>query len=125
MKSQRHVTFAVSIGAGELIDRLAIALIKHQKGLPVDKDLHDLVAVSNPLEEIIGFSYFKSILISINESLWQLEDFKRKSGERYTDEYSDVGMLIAQLNDLRHLTKKRADIYFDSPISEVKSHSFD
>ena len=42
--------------------------------------------------------------------------------ERYSKEESDTALLITQLNDLRHETKKRIDIYFQSEITEKKSH---
>ena len=57
-----------------------------------------------------------------HSELWDLEDVKRKGVERYSKEESDVAFLITQLNDLRHETKKRIDIYFKSEFTERKSH---
>ena len=54
--------------------------------------------------------------------LWDLEDIKRKKLDRYSKKESDIAMLITQLNDLRHETKKRIDIYFGSDFTEMKSH---
>ena len=47
---------------------------------------------------------------------------KRKDVERYSKKEYDTAFLITQLNDLRHETKKRIDIYFKSDFTEKKSH---
>ena len=63
-----------------------------------------------------------NIIKTINLQLWDLEDKKRKGVKRYSKEESDIAFLITQLNDLRHETKKRIDVYFKSEITEKKSH---
>lgn len=109
------------ISVGDFIDRLTILEIKAQKGLKVDLELEEYKK-SFHLFEKLGFESFKSILLQINEKLWDLEDIKRTQSTRYTIEYSNISTLITQLNDLRYQVKKKADVYFESEISELKSH---
>ena len=109
------------ISVGDFIDRLSILEIKSQKGLKVDLELEEYKK-SLHLFEKLGIESFKSILHQINEKLWDLEDSKRTQSTRYTIEYSNISTLITQLNDLRYQVKKKADVYFESEISELKSH---
>mgnify|MGYP003322379777 FL=1 len=51
-----------------------------------------------------------------------MEDRKRKQVDRYSKQESDVAFLITHLNDLRFRVKKSADVFFNSSISEEKSH---
>ena len=108
---------AINVSVGDYIDRHSILVIKQEKGLDVEleieqyEDLHD----SN-------YFYFLDIMKAINLQLWDLEDRKRKGVERYSSEESDVAYLITILNDLRHETKKRIDLFYDSELTERKSH---
>ena len=106
---------------GDFMDRLSILEIKEANGLDVSKER---AAFEDGKELLIqrGFDHYMSIIKTINLCLWSLEDEKRTNVERYTADYSDVSTLIAQLNDLRHQTKRRIDEYFDSEFTEKKSH---
>ena len=110
-----------SISAGDFLDRLSILEIKKQKGLNVDNELNGYLVNIKEFEQV-GFEAYKSILKQINQQLWILEDIKRTSVERYSTQYSNVSTLITQLNDLRYQTKKKIDVYFESEITEMKSH---
>jgi hypothetical protein len=110
-----------SISAGDFLDRLSILEIKKQNGLNVDVELDGYLVSIKEFEQV-GFEAYKSILKQINQQLWILEDIKRTSVERYSAQYSNVSTLITQLNDLRHQTKKKIDVYFGSEITEMKSH---
>ena len=57
-----------------------------------------------------------------NTQNFSVGDRKRKKVERYTSEESDVAYLITMLNDLRHETKKRIDMFYNSDLTERKSH---
>ena len=116
--------FEGPISAGDFIDRMSILEIKLEKGLNVSSEL-EFYNTQKELFETRGLKYYSKILKSINISLWELEDDKRKSVKRYTEEYSDVSTLITQLNDLRYQTKKRIDVYFKSEIAEQKSHEIE
>ena len=116
--------FEGPISAGDFLDRMSILEIKLEKGLNVSSEL-EFYNTQKELFETRGLKYYSKILKSINISLWELEDDKRKSVKRYTEEYSDVSTLITQLNDLRYQTKKRIDVYFKSEIAEQKSHEIE
>ena len=107
----------VNISVSEYIDKYSILKIKEEKGLNVKAELDQYKPML-----YTGFNYYLNIMIAINSQLWDLEDIKRKSVERLTKEESDTAFLITQLNDLRHETKKRIDIFFNSDITEKKSH---
>ena len=110
----------VKISVGDYLHRLSILEIKKYKGLDVSKEIanyhHRLINLD------VGYEFYLNIIKTINLQLWDLEDIKRKKLDRYSKKESDIAMLITQLNDLRHETKKRIDIYFGSDFTEMKSH---
>ena len=110
----------IKTSVGDFLDRWSILLIKEQKGLDVEKDLSDYTKNLKP--DFQDWGYYLRVLEAINGELWELEDVKRKGVERYSRHESDVAFLITQLNDLRHETKKRIDIFFNSDFTEKKSH---
>jgi hypothetical protein len=112
----------IEVSVGDFIDRLSILEIKLSNGLDVKSELIQYSEVAGQFESL-GFDHYKNLLISVNSRLWLLEDQKRKFAERGSEEYSNVAELITQLNDLRFAIKKKADLYFKSPISEKKNHS--
>ena len=109
----------ITVSIGDFMDRHTILTLKKINGLDVQKEL-DQYSSDSPASE--HYEMFFNILYSINEQLWNLEDTKRKGVDRYSEEESDVAYMITSLNDLRHETKKRADQYFGSDITEKKSH---
>ena len=110
----------INVGVGDFLDRWSILLIKESKGLDVEEELKNYVKELRP--DFQDWGYYLRVFEAINLELWELEDRKRKTVERYSREESDVAFLITQLNDLRHETKKRVDIFFNSDITEKKSH---
>ena len=104
---------------GEYIDKYSILIIKQDHELDVSKELEQYESLDL---EYPGFDYYLGIMLAINEQLWDLEDVKRKGVERFSKDESNTAFLITQINDLRHETKKRIDIYFGSEITEKKSH---
>jgi len=109
----------IMVSIGDFMDRHSILSIKHNYGLDVNSEL-DQYNRECPQDE--QYDMFMEILYSVNNQLWLLEDMKRKGVERYSQEESDVAFMITSLNDLRHETKKRVDLYFKSDITEKKSH---
>lgn len=107
----------IEISVGDYIDRHSILVIKQEKGLDVELELEQY----NILDDV-NYFYFLNIMKAINLQLWDLEDRKRKGVERYSNDESNVAFLITQLNDLRHETKKRVDIFYNSELTERKSH---
>lgn len=110
-----------NLSAGDFLDRFSILQIKLENGLDVSQELKGYESQIQEFE-IRGLGSYLSVIKSINSALWKLEDAKRNEVERDTKDYSNVSELITQLNDLRFQTKKRIDTYFDSEISEKKSH---
>ncbi len=111
----------ISIGVGDFIDRLSILEIKKENGLLVDKELEIYYDIAKSLNTL-AFENYKNIIKSVNLCLWHIETEKRIKSERYTTEYSDLSTLTTQLNDLRHETKKRIDLFFMSELAELKKH---
>jgi hypothetical protein len=109
----------IDISMGEYIDKYSILIIKQDHELDVSKELEQYESLDL---EYPGFDYYLGIMLAINEQLWDLEDVKRKGVERFSKDESNTAFLITQINDLRHETKKRIDIYFGSEITEKKSH---
>lgn len=107
----------IEISVGDYIDRHSILVIKQEKGLDVELELEQY----NILDDV-NYFYFLNIMKAINLQLWDLEDRKRKGVERYSNDESNVAFLITQLNDLRHETKKRVDVFYNSELTERKSH---
>lgn len=107
----------IEISVGDYIDRHSILVIKQEKGLDVELELEQY----NILDDV-NYFYFLNIMKAINLQLWDLEDRKRKGVERYSNDESNVAFLITQLNDLRHETKKRIDVFYNSELTERKSH---
>ncbi len=113
--------FDLKIGIGELIDRLTILRIKKLKSLPVDNELSSLK------KSLLNFDnkyihIFEKILLEINLAIWDVEEIKRTKLSRYTTEYDDFSTLTIILNDLRYVTKKQIDNFYNSEFIEHKSH---
>ena len=111
----------IEVSVGDFIDRLSILEIKKSNGLEVDIELTQYIE-QLPKFDQMGLEHYRGLLFAINSRLWILEDQKRKFHDRTLDEYANLAELITQLNDLRYATKKKADHYFNSSLSEQKSH---
>jgi len=108
----------VEISIGDFIDRHSILSIKKENDLDVDKELSQYENVQFD----VGYSYYFDIMRCINSQLWELEDIKRNYVERYSKEESNTAFLITELNDCRARVKKSIDKFFNSSITEKKSH---
>jgi len=107
---------------GDFVDKMTILDIKKENGLDVDIELKSYESQVNEFDSYAYARYYE-ILKAINLQLWSLEDAKRKSVERYSKEESDIAFMITELNDCRHHVKKAIDKFFNSEISEQKSHN--
>ena len=115
------MSIEVKVSVGDFLDRWSILLIKLDKGLKVSDELVEYTAKIKRHKP--AHNYYLQIIKAINLQLWDLEEEKRKGVTRYSKEESDVAFLITQLNDLRHETKKRIDVFFNSEFTERKSHA--
>lgn len=111
----------LEIGVGEFIDRQSILMIKKSKGLSVENELRKMEE-KNSLFSNLGFFHYLNLMVAINTALWDLEGTKRSGISRADQIYIEVSELITQLNDLRFITKRQIDVYFESEITEKKSH---
>ena len=109
----------VEISTGDFCDRHSILDIKRGNGLEVDRELQQY-EIGKPHD--INYMHYFEILKAINSQLWDLEDRKRKYVSRYSTDESDTAFLITQLNDVRARVKKSIDTFYQSDISEKKSH---
>jgi len=107
----------ITTSFGDYLDRFSILTVKQEKGLDVTQELD----VYN-FDDMVMHYYFIDILVAIHNQLWDIEDTKRVSSKRYTDEYSDLSTLTCQLNDIRHKVKKEIDLFYGSEFTEQKSH---
>jgi len=114
------MSIPVKVSVGDFLDRWSILLIKLEKGLKVEEEIKNYTKQLDA--DFQDWGYYLEVIKTINSQLWELEDRKRKEVERYSPEESNVALLITQLNDLRHETKKRIDIFFNSDFTEKKSH---
>ena len=110
-----------NLSAGDFLDRMSILQIKIRHGLEVNKELESYESKIYLFEKR-GLKSFMDMLLAVNEELWELEESKRSDTLRAGPDYNNVSELITQLNDIRYQIKKRADAYFKSEISEMKSH---
>lgn len=108
---------------GEFIDRQSILIIKKKNGLLVDDELQKMEK-KNSLFSNLGFSHYLNLMVAINAALWDLEGAKRSGISRRDLLYLECAELITQLNDLRYVTKRKIDDFFESEITEKKSHKF-
>ncbi len=111
----------LEIGVGEFIDRQSILIIKKNHGLLVEGELQKMEE-KNSHFSVLGFSHYLNIMVAINTALWELEGTKRSGITRSDPVYVEVSELITQLNDLRFVTKRQIDEFFESEITEKKSH---
>ena len=109
----------VEISMGDFTDRHSILSIKKENGLDVDKELFQYEK-NKPFD--FSYGYYFNIIKCINSQLWNLEDIKRNSVERYSKHESNTAFLITELNDCRARVKKSIDKFYNSSITEMKSH---
>jgi len=121
----------VEIGAGELIDKIAILEIKSQR--ISDPKLRDEVLVQLRLlcvarEASIagsdGLDRLSSDLKAVNGELWDAEAAIRKCEAEGSFEHGFVALArsIYKLNDRRAALKREIDILAGSRITDVKSY---
>ncbi len=96
-------------------------IIKKNHGLLVEDELQRMEE-KNSLFSSLGFFHYLNLMIAINSALWDLEGRKRSGITRSDSVYVEVSELITQLNDLRFVTKRKIDDFFESEITEKKSH---
>ena len=122
---------SVPISVGELFDKISILEIKTKK----IKDRSNLKIIKFELSELkkiinnkkLNNSYNKiqyQKLLKINNSLWSIEDNKRKDEvtKKFDKKFIQLARKVYLLNDKRAEIKNKININSGSKIREVKSY---
>jgi len=121
----------VEVSNGELLDKFSILKIKLEK----IKDEFKLINIKNEIdtiskncEEIIQSDLRLSVifeeLVSVNESLWDIEDkirIKEKEKE-FDSEFIELARSVYITNDIRFTLKNKINIITSSKLVEEKSY---
>jgi len=114
------------VSIGEAIDKLTILEIKLSKIKNEDKNHQVKKEYDYLLTELSSFlqkcQYHYKQLLTINKSLWNLEDIIRT--ELTTNECADIAKKIIYENDSRFRTKDKINKLLCSEIREQKAYIF-
>lgn len=119
----------VSVSLGELVDKITILKIKKEKIRDpkklshVQKELQELTGTLKDLG-LEGMEDFENELISINSSLWEIEDnIREKEREKaFDEEFISLARSVYFTNDKRFEVKAKINSHFGSSFHEVKSY---
>ncbi len=121
----------VPISPGELLDKITILEIKSermedpQKVANVSHELGLLSEVwSDSVTEDETIAELHTLLKSINEELWEIEDDIRdeERSNRFGDRFIELARAVYVTNDKRAQTKKDVNLHLGSDIVEEKSY---
>jgi len=121
----------VEVSNGELLDKFSILKIKLEKINDEFKLINiknEIDTISKNCEEIIQSDMRLSVifdeLISVNESLWDIEDKIRiKEKEKEFDlEFIELARSVYITNDIRFTLKNKINIITSSKLVEEKSY---
>ena len=119
----------IPVSIGELFDKISILEIKNERITSLDRLTHvkkELKILNDVLLEnkisIPKEMYLE--LKTVNEKLWDIEDYIREKEEKknFDAEFVKYARLDAHLNDQRFLVKNKINNHFDSEIKEQKSY---
>jgi hypothetical protein len=122
-------TMKIEISNAELLDKLSILEIKLGKIQDPEKLINIRVEYSlvkslgNKLIPMVGPQY--ESLVTINRSLWEIEDTIRdfERNQQFGDEFVQTARKVYQLNDERARIKREINRITNSGIVEEKSYS--
>jgi len=110
---------------GDLLDRYTILTIKSLNIKDFDEtEMNELEEVYNNLDLPQSCDRYKNILLTINEEIWEVENFNREM-ERQQDfcpAFIESTRSVYMLNDLRAQVKRLINKVSGSHIHEYKSH---
>ncbi len=121
----------VPISPGELLDKITILEIKSermedpQKVANVTHELRLLSKVwSDSVAEDETIAGLHSLLKSINEELWEIEDDIRdeERNNRFDERFIELARAVYVTNDKRAQVKKDVNLHLGSDIVEEKSY---
>ncbi len=121
----------VEVSNGELLDKFSILKIKLEKINDEFKLINiknEIDTISKNCEEIIQSDLRLSVifeeLVSVNESLWDIEDkirIKEKEKE-FDSEFIELARSVYITNDIRFTLKNKINIITSSKLVEEKSY---
>lgn len=124
------MTVSIEIGMGELFDRFSILSIKKAE----IKEPAKLKNVENEYDYLLQFieklppnaevEKVYSQLLSVNETLWEVEDRLREleKEEDFGADFVKNARSVYKLNDNRAALKKQLNIIYNSKFIEEKSY---
>tara|TARA_Y100000590_G_scaffold466082_1_gene640311 strand:- start:1223 stop:1606 length:384 start_codon:yes stop_codon:yes gene_type:complete len=118
------------ISLGELIDKISILQIKHEKINDLKKKkiiANELQLLQDILHNNIDKELYESFLnklITINKKLWSIEDDLRmhEKNKKFDDNFVELARSVYYSNDERAKIKLEINNKFGSKIIEVKSY---
>ena len=116
------------ISVGELIDKITILEIKVQRCVDttqlvnIDRELRALRNIEAALAIPKDVGVLRQQLRSVNEELWNIEDFKRgcERDQRFDAEFVTAARQVYIKNDLRARLKREINRHCHSDIVEEK-----
>lgn len=115
----------IPTSVGDLIDRVTILTIKSFRIENFDEtELHELEKALQALNLPKSVRHYQHILLTINEEIWDVEEFNRQSerNQNFGVEFIDSTRSVYMLNDLRAQVKRLINKVSGSYITEYKSH---
>lgn len=119
----------IDVSNGELLDKISILEIKHQKLEDPEKlknvqeELDLLVPCLKVLDLYLDSEEYNS-LTAVNSELWELEDeIRLKEQQKNFDwDFITCARQIYMLNDKRAIIKRKINLVTNSHVVEEKSH---
>jgi hypothetical protein len=115
----------IPTSVGDLIDRVTILSIKDMRMEGFDTtELEELNAILGTLPLSNCVRHHQFILLSINEEIWEVEDFNRQCerDQEFGEAFIDNARSVYMLNDLRAQVKRTINKMSGSALIEYKSH---
>ena len=115
----------IPTSVGDLIDRVTILSIKDMRMKDFDTtELEELNAILGTLPLSNCVRHHQFILLSINEEIWEVEDFNRQCerDQEFGEPFIDNARSVYMLNDLRAQVKRTINKMSGSALIEYKSH---
>ena len=118
----------VEVSNGELVDKYTILQIKTER-INCPEKVRNVIAEKSILEPLVrqiidmNSDMFNSLL-SVNKSLWDIEDKIREKerNKQFDDEFIELARLVYITNDNRSKIKREINEFTNSDIIEEKSY---
>ena len=122
----------LEVGAGEMIDKITILVIKSERITDPDKlknVRHELDVLQTAKAENVASSpeleKLEAELKAVNEALWEIEDDIRQceADRNFGEEFIALARSVYKQNDKRAALKKDINLLVGSAIIEEKSYT--